>query len=207
MGGGRGLAAILATLLTGFGAFASTGHAAAPARQTASFVFTTEEPGRSAGLSFSVDWRDPANPSGKPYSVARVTIESPPGATIDTGALARCTASDAQILAEGDSACPAASRLGGGTILSDTGSSAGFPRFVENRVVNFNGDREQIGVAESVGIPPVPGVGRVVTRTTIRGRTSSFDVPAFPGNPPPDNYNAFRTLRLTGKPAGTAARP
>lgn len=181
---------------------------AAPAdRQTASVLFTTQEPGSSAGAVIAVDWRDPANPSGKPYAVARVTIALPEGATLDTGALPRCAASDVELYARGRAACPDASRLGGGMLVSDTGSTAGFPRFVENDVVNFNGDSEQVGVADARGFPPIPGLGRVVTRTRISGRTSSFEPPAAPGNPPPDNFTALKTLRLSGSPAGTSRRP
>ncbi len=52
----------------------------------------------------------------------------------------------------------------------------------------------------------MPGFTRVVTRTKVRGRTASFDIPPFPGNPPPDNFNAFRTLRINTDVVTSGAR-
>jgi hypothetical protein len=170
-------------------------------RQTASFTFTTRRPGAPTGTVFSVDWRNPDDPEGKPYSVARLVVIFPAGAVIDTSVPEQCKASDAELLAQGAAACPSGSRIGGGTIVSDTGSSGDFPpRFVHSDVDNFNGDQEVIGVADATDSPVIPGVTRTVTRSPIDGNTVTTDFPAFPGNPPPDKYSALRSLRLSGDP-------
>jgi hypothetical protein len=178
----------------------ATGAQAAGPRQTATFTFSTREPGQPTGGVLSMNFVNPDDPGGKPWSVAHVDIHSPEGTTLDTEAITQCTASDAELQAQGAEACPAESRLGGGTIVSDTGSSAGFPRFVENHADNFNNQDEVVGVADSTNIPVVPGFSRVVIRTKLEGNTSSFDFPEVPGKGPPDNYAAIKTLRLTAEP-------
>ena len=82
--------------------------------------------------------------------------------------------------------------------MSDTGSSGGAPRFNENRLDNFNNDGELIGVADAEDIPPVPPLGRVVSRSKISGTSTTVEFPSFPGNPPPDNFTAIKTLRTSG---------
>jgi len=169
-------------------------------RQTGSLRFTTSEPGAPTGNELAADWRNPTDPDGKPFSVARLVIRLHPGTVIDTSVQEQCKASDAQLQAQGAQACPAASRVGGGTIVSDTGSSGGFPRFNENRIDNFNNEGELIGVADATNLPPAPGIGRVVSRSKISGTSTTIEFPAFPGNPPPDNFTAIKTLR-TSAPA------
>jgi hypothetical protein len=175
---------------------------AVAARASVTVGLTTRTPAASTGSSLSIDWRNPANPAGKPYSVKSFVTEFPAGTTIDTGAIEQCKASDAELTARGAAACPAGSRVSTGTVLTDNGSTAGFPRFVKNEVTNFNNDGELIGIAESKD-PPT----RVVTRGKIHGNTLTTEVPTLPGNPPPDPYNAFRDLRLSGPALGAAGRP
>src|SRR4051794_16417322 len=104
------------------------------ARQSGSFTLTTEEPGAATGNRFSLDFRNPADPAGKPYSVKTIALHLAPGSVLDTSVPEQCKATDAELMARGTAACPAGSRVGGGTITSDTGSTFGFPRFVENKV-------------------------------------------------------------------------
>src|SRR3954454_16807333 len=170
--------------------------AASTDRQTASLTFTTTRPGAPSGENLAVDWHDPANPGGKPYSVARMVVELPPGAVIDTSVPERCTASDVQLELQGAAACPAASRVGGGEIVSDTGSTGAFPpRFVHNEANLFNNAGELIGVADATDQPVIPGITRTVARSPIVGTTTTSDFPAFPGNLPPDDFSAIQTLR------------
>lgn len=161
-------------------------------RQAGSIRYTTTEPGAATGTITSIDWMDPARPGGKPYSVKTFILRYPAGAAVDFDATEHCTASDAQLMTQGHDACPPGSRIGGGTIRSDTGSTGSFPpRFVDNVVNNYNGDGELVGVAETDN-PPL----KTVTHTTIEGTTFTTEFPAFPGNPPPDNYSAFANWRL-----------
>ncbi len=163
------------------------------ARQSVSSAFSTRTPATPTGSSLAIDWRDPANPQGKPYAVKTIVSELPPGSVIDTSAIERCKATDAELMAQGAAACPPGSLVSTGTVLTDNGSPGGFPRFTTNKITNFNNDGELIGIAESQD-PPT----RVVSRARISGRTVTFGAPALPGNPPPDPYTAFRELRLAG---------
>jgi hypothetical protein len=181
---------------------ALTAPAALAARQSVQVGVTTRQPAASTGSSLSISWRNPQDPAGKPFSVQSFVTEFPAGTVIDTGAIAQCKASDAELMARGAAACPSGSQVSQGSVLSDNGSPGLFPRFVKNQVQNFNNQGELIGIAESQD-PPT----RVVSRAKIRGSTLTFDVPTLPGNPPPDPYNAFRDLTASGPALGRAERP
>ncbi len=185
------VAATLSIMLAGI--TTSPADASGGPRQTAAYTFTTSTPGAPTGYRFAVDFQNPTDPSGKPYSVAEWIIELPAGTTLDNQAIPQCTASDAQLYAQGASACPAASRVGGGTIITDFGSPGGLPRYGDNTVSQFNGNHEYIGYAETQN-PPT----RAVSRTAINGETLTSPIPTFPGFPPPDPYLAFRSVRLSG---------
>jgi hypothetical protein len=173
------------------------------ARQSVTATVSTKRPATTTGSTLAIDWRDPANPAGKPYSVKTIVTDFPPGTAIDTGAIPQCKASDAELMARGAAACPAGSLISRGTLLTDTGSSGVFPpRFGKNTVANFNNAGEQIGIAESTD-PPT----RVVTRSKLSGNRLTFEAPLLPGNPPPDPYLAFRELRLSGPPLPYARTP
>jgi hypothetical protein len=192
-GTGLGLIAAIAALA----ALASPGMAATSGtdRQTASVTFTTSRPGTPTGLQFADDFQNPADPSGKPYSVAEIVTHLPSGTKYDDTALPYCTASDPELYLEGTAACPAASHIGGGTLITDLGSPAGLQRYGYNTVTQFNAKGEVIAVAETQN-PPT----RVVSRTEVSGTTFTSVIPPFPGFPPPDPYSAFKSLRLSGGP-------
>ena len=180
------------------------------ARQLADVRYTTTQPGAPSGFTWAIDFRDPANPGGKPYSVARVSVRDHPGFVIDASVVPHCKASDAELYAQGAAACPPDTRVAGGRIVSDTGGeNPPFPRIIENKVDNFANADEVVGVADSTNAPLVPGVTRVVTRSQVRGNppTTTFDVPGpFPGTPPPDNYSALKSIRLSASPVVRAGR-
>ena len=163
-------------------------------RQNASLRFTTQAPGASTGLSLSIDYFDPARPGGKPYSVQTVIEELAAGATIDTSVPAACTASDAQLMAEGPSACSSASVVGSGSIDLDTGNP--LMRDIPNKVTFLNAPGQQIFLTETTN---QPGGVRTVTRAKVSGRTLRSDVPPIPGAPPPDNFAAVERVRAEFK--------
>jgi len=172
-------------------------------RQTATLSFSTTTPGAPAGLSFAADFHDPADPAAKPHALTAFDIVLPPGTAIDFGAIPRCTASDAELQLEGTAACPPASRLATGTLITDTGSPAGFPRYATNALSQFNGDHELITISDSVD----PQGFRTVGRSPVTGTTIHNTIPPFPGAPPPEPLLAFRRMTLSGPPAGTGGRP
>ena len=188
----RGAAAGLAALL--LGAVPAAARADDGARQSGTFTWTSVRPGAPTGFSMAVDFFDPADPNAKPHTLKTLIIGEPAGAITDTTALTQCKATDAELMLEGPAACPADSRVGGGTLVSDTGSTNdSFPRYVTNDVTQFNNQDEVIGVAVSRTDPPVTAV----SRSKFEGTTSTTEIPVFPASPPPEPFTAFRTLRLS----------
>jgi hypothetical protein len=77
----------------------------------------------------------------------RMTFHPPAGTRYDTGALDRCTATDAELALRGPSACPESSRLGGGT---GRAKAMGSEQTVEINV--FNNTDEIVMVISSPGL-------------------------------------------------------
>src|SRR4051794_29754653 len=75
----------------------------------------------STAVDLHMTWADAGEPNAKPQQVKKLRIAFPAGTHIDTAGLGRCTSTDAQVRAKGPSACPRASRLGGGKSLATTG--------------------------------------------------------------------------------------
>jgi hypothetical protein len=170
-----------------------------PPRQQVSDTFTTQEPGAPSGRSFAVDFADPADPEGKPPAIARVELELAAGARFDTAAVPRCDASDAQLIAQGATACPARTRVGRGEILVDTGFP-GPARFVPNDVTFFNARGALV-----ILIAPRDTGARVVLRGRVAGRRLTIEVPPLPGTPPDGGAN--RRERATFDPSPYVVTP
>ena len=163
-------------------------------RQSYSLTFTTEVPNSSSGSRLAIDYRDPENPKGKPPAVETIIQRFHRGTVIDTSVPPRCQASDPQLIAQGPSACPPETRVGGGRLLADTGAAAGpLPRVLRNRVTFFNADQELILVTESTNTegPPI----RTSSRVQIDGRTMTSTIPPFPGVDPEDPFLAIKRVR------------
>ena len=147
-------------------------------RQKAELRFTTEKPGRSTGMKLSIDYRNPRDRDAKPPAVRRLVEKLARGARFDTGVPDLCTASDAELMAEGASACPQDSRVGTGVITFDTGFAEP-ARFVVVDVVFLNNTDELIFLATPRGTG-----SRVVSRSSLGKRTITGSVPTLPGTPP-----------------------
>ena len=63
----------------------------------------------------------PVDPEAKPPAVRRVVTVLPRGARYDTSVPGACTATDAELIAQGGAACPPESAIGGGVVTVDTG--------------------------------------------------------------------------------------
>ncbi len=154
------------------------GKAGKGSRETVDMTFSTVHPGSPAGFAYSASFRDPANPNGTPPPLRRLVITSPHGAVIDTSALPRCTATDAQLKQQGESACPANTRIGAGT--ADV-KPVLFPAQHYTTTI-FNGDRQQVELLRAS--PPTPSV---VVRGYIRGDDLDSPLPTcISGGSPPD---------------------
>jgi hypothetical protein len=167
-------------------------------RQAASLKYTTTTPSAATGSVLSIDWVNPNDPNAKPYAIKTLIVQFAPGSTLDTSVPEQCKASDAQLEAEGAAACPPASQVASGTIVTDSGGNAGpFPRFIDVAATNFNNQGEVIGIGDATNAPIVPGVTRTVTRSQVTGNSFSTDFPAFRTGSPPDGFNALKSLRVT----------
>ncbi len=178
---------------------AAVSDAQAQSRQSFSGTFTAQKPSTSSGYRLSIDYLDPERPDGKPYAVERIVQRLHPGTRIDTSVPPRCTASDQQLMSQGEGACPPASRVGGGRLDADSGMGAGpVPRVIESRVVFFNADDELILFTESTnaGNPPIRTSGRV----KVGPATLTSMVPPVPGTPPPDPFLALKRVRVALDP-------
>jgi len=183
---GRIIAGLVAAL-----SFALPATAAAQ-RQSFSGTFTTTESATSTGYVLAIDYRDPADPNAKPPAVARVE-QVLSGIEVNTLAMPRCFAGDTQIEAQGESACPPESRVGGGTITADSGG--GSPRVIENRVTVFNANNEFILFTESTNVPGAPI--RTSTRIHVDDGNWVTEAPPIPGMSTSDPYLAIKSVRLT----------
>lgn len=177
---------------------ASPAAAVSGTRQTSSTVFDQQHPGRSTGTTLAIDYVNPNDPNGKPYAVQRTVTEFAGGSTIDTGVPQRCTASDAELVAQGAAACPPGSRVGSGSVVLDTGLPGG--RNLENNVTLLNNKDQLILLIEPKGGGP-----RFVTRAAVTGRKIISDVPPLPGGPP-DGFTAVKRVRLHTRPITVGGR-
>ena len=175
MGRGAGIAA------TAAGVFACTAAGAAaqsPAVVTYDDTFTTTAPGTPTGRDFIDTFTNADDANAKPPPVSHFHLQLPHGARFDTGAIAQCTASDAELMADGAAACPEESHVGGEVFLADTG----FPepnRHITADAVFIN---EKDGLI-SVGTDRSTGA-RVVSHGTVTPHGEDLDVPLLPGTPP-----------------------
>ena len=167
------------------------------ARQSASLEFDEQHPGETSGTRLAVDYVNSEDAAAKPRAVQRVQLRLAPGTTFDTSVPPRCEASDQQLMASGPSACPAASRVGGGELDLDTGVP-GPGRILQYNVTFLSNTRQLIFVLESKS----NSSQRIIARAVIDGASITTDVTGVPGGPP-DGYVAIKRVRLKLEPRAT----
>jgi hypothetical protein len=141
-------------------------------------TFTTSIPGKSAGTDTQILYKNPTDPKAKPSPIRQEVFTFPAGTTYDETVVPDCKASDMEILLQGTSACPAASRLGGS--IGDT-AMTGFPGPPETPVDVDGWD--QHGDLVLWGRDHQFGIG-AVTHAVRKGQTVTVNVPVEPGAPP-----------------------
>lgn len=123
--------------------------------------YTTTQPNTSTGFSYTGTYHAAGDPAGDPPYMRKMVFYPPPGLRYDTSVPERCTASDIQLQLEGPSACPAGSRLGGGTGRAKfMGEESSF------QIDVFNNTNEQVMVIHSPLIATVSR-GRIAPDGTI----------------------------------------
>jgi hypothetical protein len=158
--------------------YAATAAAQTGSRQIAQADFVEQRPGLPSALTFSVDYVNPDDPSAKPPAVRTVMETLAQGASFDTSVPEQCLASDAQLMLQGESACPSGSKVGTGFIRIDTGFS-GPNRFIEVDVVFLNNTGQLIFLTTDRD-----SGARVVARGTIQDGRLTSNAPTLPGTPP-----------------------
>jgi hypothetical protein len=142
--------------------------------------FTTQQPGAPTGRLFKVEFTNPDDPHAKPPPVQHVHTQLPAGGHFDTGAIPRCTATDAQLMAQGPDGCPAASRVGTNVLYSDWGPpTPDSDRFVRIDTTLFN---EKDGVI-LVNRDSASGA-YVVVHGKLSHDALDLELPPLPGSPP-----------------------
>src|SRR4051812_12081946 len=170
-----------ATLAVTAAAAAIACHSAA-AEPTASVdyrdAFTTKKPGVSSGRLFHDEFFNAQDRSAKPPAVQHVHIQLPRGARFNWHAVPLCTASDAELMAQGEAACPAGSKVGKEVFSFDTGVP-GPNRLVTNDIAFLNNKDELIILTRE---------RQTGTRVVVRGKlgrdTLDFELTPLPGTPP-----------------------
>jgi hypothetical protein len=152
-------------------------------RQEAHLTLGSQRAHHATSEHFVVDYRNPGDPSGKPPAVRRVVTVLPRRAHYDPSVPASCTASDAELMAEGAAACPAKSAIGGGVVTVDTGVP-GPGRIVTADVEFFNNATDPDG--EFIFLNTIRGSdARTVIRANVRKRRRLItNAPMLPGTPP-----------------------
>ena len=180
-------------------AVASTSLGAGYSRQQASYTLSSHKPGHATAEHFRFDYVNPSDASGKPPAVRKVVTILPRGARYDAAAPGSCTASDAELMAEGGAACPPDSAVGGGVTTVDTGAP-GPNRFVTADVEFFNNQTDPGG--EFIYVNTIRGTtARTVIRADVTRRRTITEVGMLPGTPP--DGGAIDTANLTVKAATT----
>src|SRR3954454_23974156 len=142
-------------------------------------AFTTKKPGAPTGRVFHDEFFNAGDRSGKPPPVQHIHIQLPHGARFNWRAVPLCTASDAELTAEGPSACPAGSRGGAEVYSFDTGVDG--PNRLVTRDITFLNNKEELIILTRERQSGT----RVVTRGQLGPEPVDFDLPPLPG-PPPD---------------------
>jgi hypothetical protein len=156
-------AALLVQLLCALSALLLAGAAAKPGsgpRETVDQRFTTKRPNSPTGFSFAAGYHAAGDEHGNPPVMRRMVVYPPRGLRYDTSVPDRCSASDIALQIMGPAACPAGSRLGGGTveglILMPFAHQFVFDHF-KHKVYVLNNANEQIVLIESEGFTVVRG--------------------------------------------------
>lgn len=155
--------ALALQLLGALSALSAAGAAAEPGsgpRATVDQSYTTKQPSSPTGLRFSGRYHAAGDEKGDPPFMRRMVFYPPPGVRYDTSVPDRCSASDFELGFEGPAACPAGSRLGGGTtegvFMAPFAHDVVVDRFKHNLYV-VNNTNEQIVLVESEGFTVVRG--------------------------------------------------
>ncbi len=167
---------LLACALVLLGPPAARAAPASGPHETVQITATTKRPHASTGLAYAAQYHAAGSPRSTPPALRRLVIALPAGTRLDTSVPGRCTASDAEIMLLGETACPLSARVGTGQV---TVQQFGLGVATYDTVL-YNAPGQQLELVES---------GRRVlgiAHTYIHGTTLDGPVPtcATGGSPP-----------------------
>ena len=154
--------------------------------------FSSKKPGTNTGMTLHIRYTKPGDPNAKPSPIRKFQLDAPAGTVFHSSEVPACEASDAEAMLLGPSACPGASRIGGGTITVITGFGKPFDPFVSPTPV-FNDGTGWLEISQT---PSTPAITIAVTRLTVTGSRVSGPIGASPGGPP-DYQSAVSTVDLS----------
>jgi hypothetical protein len=166
-----------------------------PVYERVKLRFTSKDAASRTGFVWDVKQRAVAV-DAQPPPVRRARLRFPRGTRFDTSAVVRCTATDGELQERGTEACPAESRLGGGSGTVFLGS----PDHLAADVDVFNAKRSALLVVST----QTGDVLRVL-RGVVRGSVIDASVP--PALLPGGKEAALTSLKLRLRAAGTRAKP
>src|SRR4051812_14756264 len=179
---------------------AATAIAEPTARVEYSDGFTTKTPGAPSGRVFHDKFFDAKDPDAKPPAVQHVHVQLPKGARFDTSAVPACGATDAQLMAQGPSACMPGSQVGTEVFTFDSGVD-GPNRLVTNDITFLNDPGELIILTKERQTG-----AQVVVRGKVTKDSLDFELDPLPGTPPEGGADRQEdstfpvTVGPTGKP-------
>ena len=165
--------------------------------QSAGIEFGTTAPATATFEDIAIDYVNPGDPEGKPPAVRTVETILQGGARYDSTAVPVCTATDAELMTQGEAACPPESKIGEGQTTVDTGGPEP-GRIVEVDVDFFNNTGELIYLTT---VQPA-GAHTVIRGQAFKRRTVT-ELDMLPGFPP--DGGAIDTVQIRiGTVAGEA---
>lgn len=172
--------------------FAQANTAAGP-HESIKLTFSSRLPGMSAGSAYSGVYHAAGRPGEAPPALRRVVLALPRGAHFDTSVPARCQASDTELDMSGESACPAKSKVGGGSV---TTRFLGSPPSTY-RIVVFNTKGGQLELVK------FGNGGSAVAHVTIHGNVLDTTVPTcLGGGQPPGSCPTDEAVVFANKLSG-----
>jgi hypothetical protein len=158
-----GLLVLVICALSALWAAAAAAQPGTGPRETVDQSFTTTRPSSPTGVSYTGGYHAAGNPKGNPPYMRRMVFYPPRGMRYDTSVPERCSASDLELEVRGPAACPAGSRLGGGTVeglfYEPIGHAFVFDHY-KHTVDVMNNANEQIVLVKSEGFTVVRGRNR-----------------------------------------------
>jgi hypothetical protein len=177
-------------------AIALAGAASASADSTPAvdfdLAFSSKAPGSPTAARLRILYKDPSDPDAKPPPLRELRLDAPAGARFSGNAVPACHASDAELRAEGRDACPAASKVGSGTLSVVTGFGPPLDPFPTDATLFNSGD----GIIE-LFTQQASNRTLAIDRTKFVGPSAlEAHPPVTPGGPP-DGETSVREVRFT----------